>query len=43
MIYFLKEIVYLYLKKLKDELNRLKKTKNADEQIYLNLKSGSEI
>ena len=31
------------IKKLKDELNRLKKTKNADEQIYLNLKSGSEI
>ena len=31
------------LKRSRDELNRLKKSKNADEQYYLNLKSGSEI
>ena len=31
------------LKRSRDELNRLKKTKNVDEQNILNLKSGSEI
>ena len=31
------------LKRSRDELNRLKKTKNVDDQNILNLKSGSEI